>query len=52
MPQPREERHIKSDLEALIFCQKHHPEEPHDPNVLDFFLDANADEPECLVYED
>ncbi len=45
-------RHIEDELDALEQYQVNHPDEDHDPNVLELFCDSHPDAAECKIYED
>ena len=54
---PQQRRHIETELHELEEYAEHHKAEidagdHHDPTPLELYCDANASEPECLIYED
>jgi hypothetical protein len=49
---PQMRRHVEGELEQLQLYKKNHPNDDHDPTVLELFCDLNPDAPECKIYED
>ena len=44
-------RHIEDELEALERWVLVHPDDHHDPTVLELYCNDNPDADECRVYE-
>jgi hypothetical protein len=49
---PQMRRHTADELKQLEAYHEHHPEDHHDPSVLELYCDANPDALECRVYDD
>jgi hypothetical protein len=49
---PQSKRHTQEELVALETYKANHPEDSHDPTVLELYCDANPHARECRVYED
>ena len=49
---PQARRHTEEELAALETYKANHPEDSHDPTVLELYCDSNPHAPECRVYED
>ena len=45
-------RHTEEELAALEVYKANHPEESHDPKVLELYCDVNPDALECRIYGD
>lgn len=45
-------RHIEDELESLERYHARHPEDTHDPTVLELYCDENPHASECKIYED
>ena len=49
---PQARRHTESELEALKSYKANHPDDSHDPTVLELYCDLNPNAPECRIFED
>ena len=49
---PQSRRHTEEELAALEVYKANHPEESHDPTVLELYCDVNPDALECRIYGD
>jgi len=45
-------RHLEGELESLQKYHEKHPEDDHDPTVLELYCDEHPDASECRIYED
>ena len=45
-------RHLEEEIKGLEEYKAHHPEDSHDPSILEVYCDLNPEAPECLVYDD
>lgn len=45
-------RHLESELDSLEKYQANHPDQEHDPTVLELYCDQHPDASECRIYED
>jgi len=45
-------RHLEEELDQLERYRENHPEDDHDPTVLELYCNDNPDALECRVYDD
>lgn len=44
-------RHLENELNDLKKYQENHPDDEHDPTVLELYCDSNPEAQECRIYE-
>ena len=48
---PQRRRHLENELNDLKQYQENHPDDEHDPTVLELYCDSNPEAQECRIYE-
>jgi len=48
---PQARRHTEQELNALEAYKQRHPEDEHDPTLLELFCDEHPEASECKIYE-